>query len=90
MDTRVIQSINREIYRRFPDLDGATPRITPYRVAQARSLRPRFGLRLGARPPAYLLVYPGRRLTSTGKSAPFIVRVVVEENGKILKTTVSH
>ena len=90
MDTRLIQSVNREIYRRFPELDGCTPRVTPYRAVQTRSPRPRFGLRLGARPPAYLLVYHGRRVTSTGKATPYIVRVVVEENGKIVKTTLSH
>jgi hypothetical protein len=98
MDNRLIQSINHEIYCRFPDLEGCPPRVQAYRPTQNRSLRPRFGSRLvgalglsiGSPPAAYLLVYAGRKTTSTGKRLPYTVRVVVAENGKILKTTLSH
>jgi len=99
MDTRLIQSINHEIYRRFPDLQGCTPRVQSYRRTQAGAARPRprFGSRLAGilgfgadTQAAYLLVYSGRKTTSTGKAMPYSVRVVVAENGKILKTTLSH
>lgn len=98
MDDRLIQSINQQIYRRFPDLQGCSPRVTAYRNTQPRAARPRFGARLAgylglarsAPAAAYLLVYHGRKTTSTGKAQPYIVRVTVAENGKIIKTTLSH
>jgi hypothetical protein len=98
MDPSLIQSINQEVYRRFPELNGCAPRIQAFRQKSGRTKQPglterlglRLGIRFGSRPPAYLLVYQSRKQTATGKTLPYIVRVVVEENGKILKTTLSH
>lgn len=94
MDQSLIKSINQEVYRRFPVVEGCAPRIQALRKKSGRTARPtwteRLGLRFGVRPPAYLLVYQTRRQTASGKSLPYIVRVTVEETGKIVKTTLSH
>ena len=85
MDSKIIQTISQEIYRRFPDLRGRTPRIQSCRPGAARP-----GLRLLGRPETFLLVYQGRKTTSTGKTLPYAVRVVVDGSGKIIKITMSH
>lgn len=85
MDSKIIQSISLEVYRRFPDLAGRTPRIQSVRQA-----RPRLPMRWMRRPEAYQLVYQGRKTTSTGKNMPYAVRVLADQNGKILKITMSH
>jgi hypothetical protein len=85
MDPKVVQSISLEVYRRFPDLRGRRPRVQAVRPGQTRSA----GLAStnGGR---YLLVYAGRVATSTGKQMPYNVRVVVDEQGKILKISTSR
>jgi hypothetical protein len=85
MDPKVVQTISQEVYRRFPDLRGRRPRVQAVKPGQTRSA----GLPStnGAR---YLLVYAGRVATSTGKQMPYNVRVVVDEQGKILKISTSR
>jgi hypothetical protein len=85
MDPKLLQTISQEIYHRFPDLRGRRPRVQAVKPGQTRST----GLALtnGAR---YLLVYSGRVAVSTGKQMPYTVRVVVNEQGKILKISSSH
>ena len=85
MDPKVVQTISQEIYHRFPDLRGRKPRIQAVKPGQARPA----GLpsNNGAR---YLLVYSGRVATSTGKQMPYNVRVVVDEQGNILKISTSR
>ena len=85
MDSKLIQTINREVFRRFPDLYGRSPRVKACRPGTARP-----GLRLAARPETFLLVYSGRKTTSTGKALPYAVRVVADGRGKILKISMSH
>ncbi len=82
----LIQNISQEIYRRFPDLRGRSPRVQLSRPGG----KPRPGLRLFRRPDTFLLVYQGQKTTSTGKLLPYAVRVVVDAKGKILKITMSH
>ena len=85
MNPKLLQTISQEIYHRFPDLRGRRPRVQAVRPGQTRSA----GLSStnGAR---YLLVYAGRVATSTGKEMPYNVRVVVDEQGKILKVSTSR
>lgn len=85
MDPKVIQTISQEVYRRFPDLRGRRPRVQAVKPGQSHSA----GLTStqGAR---YLLVFAGRVATSTGHLLPYNVRVVVNEQGKILKISTSR
>lgn len=85
MDAKLVQVISQEIYRRFPDLHGRKPRVQSCRPGTART-----GLRLLSRPETFLLVFSGRKTTSTGKTLPYAVRVVADGSGKILKVTLSH
>lgn len=85
MDPKVVQSISQEIYHRFPDLEGRKPRLQAVKPGQTRPA----GLSLTS-DARYLLVYSGRVATSTGKEMPYNVRVVVDEQGKILKISTSR
>ena len=85
MDTTLLQTISQEIYRRFPDLRGRRPRVQAVKPGQTRSA----GLS-STNGASYLLVFSGRVATSTGKQMPYTVRVVVNEQGKILKISSSR
>ena len=85
MDSKLLQTISQEIYRRFPELNGRRPRVQAIKPGQGRSN--------GGSLPAdakHLLVFSGRAATSTGKQMPLIIRVVVNEQGKILKISSSR
>jgi hypothetical protein len=85
MDPTIVQNINKEIYRRFPELTGRRPRVQAIKQGQANGN--------GGATPAearHLLVYSSRASTSTGKQMPFIVRVTVNAQGKILKVSSSR
>jgi hypothetical protein len=85
MDPELLQTVSQEIYRRFPELNGRRPRVQAIRPGQGRSN--------GETLPAeakHLVVFSGRAATSTGKQMPFILRVVVNEQGKILKISSSR
>ena len=78
METRALQSVRMEIYRRFPALRGVRPRIQVVQPA-----RPMPG------GPAYLLTFQGQAL-APGARIPLVVRVTVDPNGRILKITTSR
>ena len=85
MDPKLLQNVSQEIYHRFPELSGRRPRVQAVKPGQGRDDG-------GSKPgeAKHLLVYSGRAVTSTGKPMPFIVRVVVNEQGKILKISSSR
>jgi len=80
MDKEIVTSINKEVYRRFPELNGKAPKIRSQntRSKNARSL------------PTYLFVYSGTVRISENKTMPRLVRVIVNEKGKILKISTSR
>jgi hypothetical protein len=85
MDSKVLQTVSQEIYRRFPELHGRRPRVQAVKPGQGRAD--------GGTMPAeakHLLVFSGRAATTTGKQMPFIVRVVINDQGKILKISSSR
>jgi hypothetical protein len=81
MEKPAFDRLVQEIYRRFPQVRGCMPRIQTCPPAKNRSL---------VRLPAYLLVFQSHATTTTGKTLPFYLRVVVDEQGKILKITTSR
>jgi hypothetical protein len=81
METRLLNKVLREIYRRFPQVRDCQPRIQAYRGGKNSSF---------ARLPAYLLIFQSQATTVTGKISPFYLRVVVDEQGKILKVSTSR
>jgi hypothetical protein len=80
MDKKIVTSINNKVYRRFPELNGNVPKIQSQnaRSKNARSL------------PTYLFIYSGTVRISGNKTMPRLVRVVVNEKGKILKISTSR
>ncbi len=81
MNADVIQSINHEIYRRFPEVKGKKPRVQLQEIAQSRQI---------AKAKTYLLIYTAQAVTANQKTLPRLVRVVADEQGKILKVSTSR
>jgi hypothetical protein len=75
MDSKSIQRIEQQIYRRFPEVAGAQPKVTQQKSARAAN---------------YLLTFSGRGSGPGGRSIQRTVRVVADERGKILKVSTSR
>jgi hypothetical protein len=75
MDSKSIQRIEEQIYRRFPEVAGARPKVTQQKSARAAN---------------YLLTFNGRGEGPGGRSIRRTVRVVADEGGKILKVSTSR
>ncbi len=82
MNEKLVENICREVFRRFPELRGKRPRIQPFSLEQ-RTSSPNAS-------PKFLLTFQGKALTSTKKTLPYVVRVVVSAQGKILKMSMSR
>jgi len=81
MDSKLIQNVSEEVYRRFPEVRGKKPKVQAIDPNEGRSI---------VKSPTHLLIFQGQAVTSTQKSLPYLVRVVVDEQGKILKISMSH
>lgn len=80
METRLVKSITTQIYRRFPEVKGSTPKVRLQSGAQPKSS------------PAsrYLLTFTGKVKSPNGKTIPRTVRVIANADGKIIKITTSR
>lgn len=74
MDTKLLTTINQQVYRKFPDVKGVPPRIQQSSVSKS----------------GFLLIYRTRAMTPTQMSFDRIVRVLVDESGKIIKMSTSR
>lgn len=81
MNRELLQAINQEVYRRFPEVKDKRPRVQKQEVVNTHSI---------SKPLTYLLIYQGQVLTAGQKMMPRLVRVVVNEQGKILKISTSR
>lgn len=80
MNRDVMQSVNLEVYRRFPEMKGIRPKVQQRQAAKALPEN---------LPKTYLLTYQ----TLPASPAPSLhrtVRVVVDEQGKIIKISTSR
>jgi hypothetical protein len=80
MDNKHLDSICKQIYKRFPELSGSRPKVQAQKLNTGDS----------EVPSQYLLIFQGARTTADGKSINRIVRVVASDQGKILKVTTSR
>jgi hypothetical protein len=80
MDAKLIKAISNQIYRRFPEVSGSRPKITARPDSQAKSM---------PNTATYLLTYRGTAKAPDGKLILRVVRVIVNEQGRILKMTTS-
>jgi hypothetical protein len=76
MDPKIIQKVSSRIYRQFPEVAGAAPRCRSLSTPSSTT--------------GYVLTYQGKAAAAGGKSISRIVRVTVDENGKIIKITTSR
>lgn len=81
MNAEILQSINQEVYRRFPEVKGKRPRVQAQEISEARKIN---------KEKTYLLIYTSQVITASQKSMPRLVRVVANEQGKILKISTSR
>jgi hypothetical protein len=77
----LIQNVSKNVYRRFPAVKGKRPKV---RVQQSQS-----GKQTNTNK-TYSLTYHNTVETANRKRMPYWVRVVVDEKGKVLKTTTSR
>jgi hypothetical protein len=81
MNDKTIEDVCKEVYKRFPEMRGIKPKIQPYRPSGKHS---------AGDSSKSLLVLQGSGLTDSNKTIAFIVRVVVNTEGKILRMSMSH
>ena len=74
MKAKYIDKISNEVYRKYPDLMGIKPKVTP---------------REGVKSSDTLLIYQKKVSGPGGKSINRIVRAVADESGKIKKISTS-
>ena len=82
MDTKLLNSISSQVYRRFPEVEGSHPKVQTQAAPQA--------VKSASASPNYLIIYQGSAAGPNGKSISRIVRVVANAQGKILKITTSR
>lgn len=79
MNSKILKSISIQVYKYFPELEGASPKVQPQTLSKSL-----------AEPRNFLIVYRRTIKTDQGKSLQRIVRVVATSQGKILKMTTSR
>lgn len=79
MNRNTIQTISKEVYRRFPDFKGIKPKVQAQKSPTGAS---------GGK--TYLLTFHQNTHLAAEKVLPRWVRVVADEGGKILKLSTSR
>jgi hypothetical protein len=77
MDPKTIETICKQIYQRFPEVNGVKPKLQAQPETSPAS-------------PNTLLIFKGSVTLEDGKKMPRIIRVVASDRGKIIKITTSR
>ena len=80
MDDKHLDSICKQIYKRFPEVSGSRPKVQAQKPPSGSD----------GTSSQYLLIFQGSRSAADGKSINRIIRVVASEQGRILKVTTSR
>lgn len=80
MDQDTIKQINREVYRRFPEIKGKKPKVQLLRPSNKRP---------ADQAKTYVLVYGSQVKLDAHQELSRVVRVVAREDGQIVKITTS-
>jgi hypothetical protein len=75
MDPTIVRNVSLEIYRRFPEFKGVSPKVQKQSASGS---------------PVYLLIFRSQAKLGDGKTLARSVRVVVNEQGKIVKVSTSR
>ena len=81
MDPKIVNAISKDVYRRFPEVDGKKPKVQRQAKPKNKS---------SASTNIYLLTYQAKVEVQGGKSIDRYVRVVATEKGNIIKMTTSR
>jgi hypothetical protein len=84
MDASILKSVVSQIQKQYPEFASSQPKVRLQNAPQAKSA--------GAGP-TYLLTFQSTASVKAGyekKAVPRLMRVVVNEKGKILKVTTSR
>lgn len=81
MNNKVVKTISDRVYKRFPEVSGASPKVKTHNGPQAKK---------AFSSPTYLLTYQGKGKGPGGKSISHQIRVVANADGKILKMSTSR
>ena len=84
LSQKQVQSISQTVFRKFPEMAGQPPTIRPQAGPAAKAAGAKAG------PAHYLLTFKGSAAAPDGKVLRRLVRVVVEESGKIVKISTSR
>jgi hypothetical protein len=79
MDSKTISGIKQQVYRQFPEVAGEEP-----------SVRAQASAKTAGQPAKYLITFKGRVAQTSGPTFSRSVRVVADDNGRILKVTTSR
>jgi hypothetical protein len=79
MEKKIIDAVTSQVHHRFPEMAGCNPKIQTQSTALVKSATAN-----------YLLIYEKACRGADGKTINRIVRVVIDEKGKILKLTTSR
>ncbi len=74
-----IDTIARQVYSQFPELNGARP------VVQAQA-----GAKTAGSLNRFVLIFKGAGRSPAGQSIPRIVRVVADDRGRVVKISTSR
>ena len=80
MDQKLVNTISKQVYRRFPDVNEKKPKVRK-QTAIGKSPNSKT---------TYLLTYHGKVKAQGGKIINCYVRVVADANGKIIKMSSSR
>ncbi len=81
MDKKSIAKVNKSVYKKFPEMHGAAPRVEDNLQAQAKSVNTA---------KTYRLTYHLVATHASGHRIPRQVRVVANTKGQILRISTSR
>jgi hypothetical protein len=74
MDAKKLDSICDQVYHKFPEVKGVRPKLQPLTKGKASQ---------------HVLIFSSHATTASGTSMTRVVRVVVSEDGQIIKMSTS-
>lgn len=78
MNQTLIQGINKVVYKRFPEMRDVRPTVRTQKGSTARDEH------------TYLLVYKTKIALAGSKSLPRTVRVIANDEGRVIRITTSR
>ncbi len=76
IDSNAIKDINRQVYKRFPEMEGSKPVVQNASDKSADS--------------SYIITYQTTVRNAKGNSIPRHVRVIADQKGRIIRMTTSR